>query len=92
MEIDQLLKILPEGVSVVAVIFTVMVFLKHITIKDKNFEVMAKECHERQKLSQESFEKNINGITDRFCKSIDKQTEGIEKMRDTVHELVGKVG
>lgn len=84
-DLDGILGLIPEGVSVSAVVAVVVIFVKNSRLFADRLGEIASECHDRHKEAQEAHEKQVKGIVEHFTGTIKSLGKSHERSVDRMH-------
>jgi hypothetical protein len=92
MTIDQLIGILPEGLSVTAVLVAVWIFTKSQGKYSDSLELIGSECHTHSKAQMDQFSENLKVIMESHVEStklIGSQIGRLESAVTTLNQTIG---
>ena len=79
---------LPQGAAVTAVVFVVIIFLRHIKESREGLSDLAGQCHKHQENAQGAYERSLDRIVAAGEKNTDRVVEQLKEVVDNQLEIV----
>jgi len=87
MTVEQILTLLPQGAAAVAVVITVMLFLRHQSTQDVRLNKISDRCHNTSVEIMEGYKQTLKDIIDHNQSTSSAITERLSAMEQSLNSL-----